>query len=281
MKVAALLIALPLFASAQDTFTWVSSDNSRMELLDRGKPVLVYNYGVQSHEGAPDDRKRCCYIYPLYTPGGVSVLDDFPKDHWHHRGLFWSWPVVETGGQSYDLWMKMTARHRAGGKVSVTEGTLATTNYWEAGGKDIVRENLKLTVMPVEGASRELLVELTWEALGAPVTLKGSREEGKSYGGFSARFADRKGTVLRADGQVLSKDEDLTPRKWAELEGVYGGRKAALRITPEGGPYQWCLRNYGFVGASFPGRTPASDGYMLQPGKPLTLKFRVRVADVQ
>ncbi len=275
---AALLLSLPLLAHAQ--FAWTDHHDGRIELRDAGKPVLVYNYGIQSHEGAPADRSRCCYIFPAYTPAGVSMLDDFPKDHWHHRGLFWSWPIVETAGKVYDNWMTMTARHRPGGKVSVTGGSLETTNHWQADGKDIVREALKLTVMPAAGPSRELLVELTWEALGAPVTLKGSREQGKSYGGFSARFADRQNTVLRADGEALSKDEDLIPRKWAELEGVYGGRKAVLRIAPEGGPFQWCLRNYGFVGASFPGRTAASDGYTLQPGKPLTLKFRVTLSDV-
>ncbi len=88
---------------------------------------------------------------------------------------------------------------------------------------------------------------------------------------------------MRADGQTLSKDEDLNPHQWAELEGVYGGKRAILRITSDpknlNAPYQWCLRNYGFVGASFPGRTPSSDGYTLEPGKPVTLKFRVRVSD--
>jgi hypothetical protein len=34
------------------------------------------------------------------------------------------------------------------------------------------------------------------------------------------------------------------------------------------------------VGASFPGRTAAVDGYTLEKGKPLTLRFRVEVRDV-
>jgi hypothetical protein len=128
-------------------------------------------------------------------------------------------------------------------------------------------------------------VELTWEALAEPVTLRGSAEAGKSYGGLSARFAPREGTTLRADGEALQKDEDLTPRRWAELEGVYGGKRAVLRITPDAGnpgvPYQWCLRAYGFVGASFPGRTAAVNGYTLERGKPLKLKFRVEVRDAK
>jgi hypothetical protein len=282
---AVLAAALPGFS--QGPFAWKDLGDGRVELRENGNPALVYNYGPQLKQGAPENRTRCCYFFPVYTPGGLSFLDDFPPDHWHHRGLFWSWPVVETGGKTYDIWMTFTAKPRSA-KTPVTtggaQGRLETQNFWEADGKNIVREDVRLTAMPSQGGAREFDVELTWEALGAPVTLKGSREAGKSYGGLSARFAKRDGTVIRADGETIAKDEDLNPRKWAELEGIYGGKKALLRITPDPGnlgvPYQWCLRNYGFIGASFPGLTATQDGYTLQPGKPLKLKFRVRVADL-
>ena len=278
---ACMFFALPL---AAQTFTW-HDPGGRLELRENGKPVLVYNYAPQLKDGAPENRRRCCYIFPLYTPAGVSMLDDFPKDHWHHRGLFWAWPVVETGGKTYDLWMNLSAQARSTKPPSANGATLQAVNAWQAESKDLVRENLRLTARPSRDGARELEVELTWEALDAPVTLRGSRESGKSYGGFCARFAPREQTVVRADGETLSKDEDLTPRRWAELEGVYGGKRAALRITPDpkntGAPHQWCLRNYGFVGASFPGRTAAEDGFTLQPGKPLTMRFTVRAADLQ
>lgn len=282
----AAAVALPLFS--QQKFAWKDTGDGRLELREGGNPVLVYNYGPQLKPGAPENKRRCCYIFPIYTPAGVSFLDDFPRDHWHHRGLFWAWPIVETGGKQYDIWMQFTAGDRPA-KTPVVSATarqarLETENIWAADGKDIVRENLRMTVLPAEGASREMEVELTWEALGAPVTLAGSPERGKSYGGFSARFAPREGTVVRADGEVLAKDEDRTPRKWAELEGVYAGKRAVLRITPDeknpGAPYQWCLRSYGFIGASFPGRSDTVDHYTLEPGKPLTLKFRVRAGDL-
>ena len=259
--VSALLLALPVFGQA--AFTWKDPGGGRVELSERGKPALVYNYGPQWKQGAPEDRRRCCYIFPVYTPAGVSMLDDFPQDHWHHRGLFWSWPVVEVGGKKYDGWMTFTAKHRSEKAPVTSGGTLRAENFWVADGKEIVKEELRLAVSPAQGNSREMEVELTWEAVGAPVTLRGSAEAGKSYGGLSARFAAREGTALRADGEVLTKDEDLTPRKWADLEGVYGGKRAVLRITPDaknvGAPYQWCLRAYGFVGASFPGRTATLD----------------------
>jgi Methane oxygenase PmoA len=284
-----LLFVAAFSAVAQQPFEWKDLGDGRVELLDRGKVALVYNYGPQLKAGAPESKRRCCYIFPVYTPAGVSMLDDFPADHWHHRGLFWSWPIVETEGQRYDIWMMFTARDRStkapATLVRADEAQMEAHNIWVAGGKDIVREDVRLTVFPAQGSSRELEVALTWEAISAPVTLQGSPEPGKSYGGLSARFAPREGTLLRADGEVLAKDEDLTPRRWAELEGVYGGRRAVLRITPDptnpGVPYQWCLRHYGFVGASFPGRSAAVDRYTLQPGKPLTLRFRVRVSDAE
>jgi hypothetical protein len=282
MKAAALFVLL-LPTAAWSQFAWKDFGDGRLELREHGNPVLVYNYGPQLKEGAPENRRRCCYVFPLYTPSGVSMLDDFPKDHWHHRGLFWAWPVVETGGKTYDLWMNMTVQNRSAHPPVAKGGTLAADDIWQADGRDIVREHLVIAALPGKANSRELTFELTWEAIGQPVTLKGSRESGKSYGGFSARFAAREDTVVRADGEVLAKDEDRTPRKWAELEGVYGGKKATLRITPDPSdpqaPYQWCLRKYGFVGASFPGRTDTQDGYTLAPGKPITLKFLVNASD--
>jgi len=280
--------AMALPAMAAGPFAWKDVGGGRLELSENGRPVLVYNYGPQLKDGGPENRRRCCYIYPLYTPAGVSMLDDFPQDHLHHRGLFWAWPVVQAGGKTYDIWMNFTAQDRTAGtprNAGGAEATLEADDVWQAGGGDIVRERVRLTVFPARGAARELEVQLTLEASGGPVTLQGSRETGKSYGGFSARFAPRENTILRADGETLAKDEDLTPRSWAELEGGYGGKRAVLRITPDGSdpgaPYQWCLRGYGFVGASFPGKTADRDGYTLDPGKPVGLKFRVRVADVR
>lgn len=281
-----LMLALPAFT--QGPFTWKDSGDGRTELLETGKPVLTYNYGPQLKPGVPEDRRRCCYVFPLYTPAGVSLLDDFPVDHYHHRGLFWSWTIVETGGKQYDSWAAFTAKHRSAERPAVAsdskEARLEAQNFWQADGKDIVREHLRLRVLPTRRNSRELDVELTWEALGAPVTLQGSSASGKSYGGVCVRFAPREGTIIQADDQVVKQDEDLNPHRWAELEAVYGGKRAVLRVTSDpqnpGAPHQWCLRHYGFIGASAPGRTATVDRYTIDPGKPLKLRYRVRLSDL-
>lgn len=272
-------VALVLLLS----FRW-TTDAGRTTLMEDGKPVLVYNEGVQLPAGVPEDRARCCYMHPLYTPGGTVLTDDFPKDHYHHRGLFWAWPVVQTGGQKYDLWLMRGIRHK--GYSALTRGSqLTAVNHWLAGDKQIAREQATITAHPANGSRRDIDFELRIEAVGGPLTLAGSTETGKSYGGLSARFAPRTGTVIRTDKGVLAKDDDLTAYEWAEMEATYGGKRALLRITPDpknpAAPHQWCLRKYGFVGASFPGRTETAQSYTIAPGKPLVLRFRVTVADVE
>jgi len=289
IKTLIVVAVLALPAIAAEPLVWKDHGDGRMELLENGKTALVYNYGPQLRNSAPEDRRRCCYVFPVLTPGGVSMLDDFPKDHWHHHGVFWAWPVVETPEGKYDLWMYRGVQHRfeklSGREARADRAWLVADNGWYVGDKKIIKESAILTAFAAQGFSRSFEIELKLEAVDQPVTLRGSQEKGKSYGGFSARFAPRERTVIRSAEGPVPKDEDLLPHKWAELEAVYGGKKATLRIAPDpqntGFPYQWCLRNYGFAGASFPGRTDSVQGYTIEPGKPVSLKFRVTVSDVE
>jgi len=285
-----LLVCVPALLSAASPFAWREAPNGRHELTENGKAVLTYNAGIQTHPAAPPDRARCCYIFPAYTPAGVNPLDDFPADHWHHRGLHWAWSFVEIHGQRYDNWMFRNLRHKTDSAIetSANEGaaTLRAANLWvDNDGHAYVREHITLTAYPAQGSARELAFELTMEALDVPVILRGDPVKGKSYGGFNARFAPRTGTVIRTNQGVLAKDDDLTHYEWAEMEAAYEGRRAVLRITADPAnthfPHQWVLRHYGYAGASFPGRTATVDGYTLEKGKPVTLRFRVRLADLE
>jgi hypothetical protein len=72
----------------------------------------------------------------------------------------------------------------------------------------------------------------------------------------------------------VTRDEDHGRHTYAELAASFDGRRAGLRITAAQ-PGEWCLRPYGFVGATFPGVQP----HTLLPGKPLTLRYSVTVFD--
>ena len=48
---------------------------------------------------------RSNYFHPLYDLDGNVVTEDFPKDHVHHRGIFWAWhQVLIDGKRVQDQW---------------------------------------------------------------------------------------------------------------------------------------------------------------------------------
>lgn len=274
-----LLLAPPL--------EWADNAASgRMELREDGKAALVYNYGQQLPEGVPEDRRRCCYLHPVLTPGGVTLTDDFPKDHYHHRGLFFGWAVVEHRGQTYDNWMLkgIGSRNLSIAKESSgSSATLTVVNGWFAGERQIVEERQQVMVYRTRNGERRMELSTTLRATDGPVVLKPVQDRGKSYGGLNARFAPRTATRIIADTGPVAKDEDLNPHAWVEYEAVYGGKRAALRIEPDprnpGAPHQWCLRYYGFAGAAFPGKSEHLSSYSLAPDKPVTLRYIITVGD--
>ena len=55
----------------------------------------------------PDGQaSRSNYFHPLYDLDGGVLTEDFPKDHIHHRGIFWAWHQVRIDGkQVQDQWV--------------------------------------------------------------------------------------------------------------------------------------------------------------------------------
>ncbi|MGD0578610.1 MAG: DUF6807 family protein, partial [Bryobacteraceae bacterium] len=246
------IAALACILRAGEPLKWVQYDSPAAydELREGSQPVLRYNYATLLAPGAPAKLVRCCYVYPLWTPAGVSLLDDFPKDHPHHRGLFWAWPYVETAGSVVDGWsiegLKLeNTGHSTGFKNFGELATMNVDNVWVAGGKRIAAVHERYAIHASDSRGRSIEIELMLTALDAPITLKGSHEAPKSYGGLNVRFAPREQTVIRTEAGVSDGDQDLNPHSWAELEALYNGHKAALRIDNDpsnpGGTPQWTL----------------------------------------
>ncbi len=98
-------------AKAGAGFEWTLADGL-LTLRDGEKIVFSYRYSFLEHENVPktDSRRGAgCYLYPLNGVDGENLTDLAPKDHYHHRGVFWTWPAVgvwEADGtkREYDLW---------------------------------------------------------------------------------------------------------------------------------------------------------------------------------
>ena len=281
MKAAVLALLLAAGAWAEPGFRFRDVSAESVELSENGRPVYVYHHGLMKKAGVPEDRFRCCYVHPVYTPSGTVLTDDFPEDHYHHRGIFWTWPIVIVDGKNYDAWtlrgLRQEFRRWMAREATGEKARLAVENAWSAGGRPVVKETVEIAARPASGGSRELEFRLTFEAHGTPVELRGEPAENKGYGGFCVRFAPREKTAITTGAGREAGDSDMAPHAWARLEALFGDRAAGLRIDIDlsnpGFPNGWCLRHYGFLGVNFPGLA----SHVLRPDQPLELNYRVTV----
>lgn len=256
-----------------------------VEVSEAGRPVLVYHHGTILREGVDPRYARSGYVHPLHGLDGETLTDDFPEDHFHHRGVFWGWVEVRHAGKAYTHWVPDPAGivHRfeewTERVVSRRGARLAMRGGWYAAGRlRIVEERLAITVHPRTSRTRAVDFDLELEAAEDPVELRG--EPKKSYGGFSVRYAPQRGktVIVTSDGR---RGEDLvnTPLRWADyttrFAGASGRSGAAVLVHPShpSFPPTWLTRHYGALCVGWPGVRPVT----LESGRPVRLRYRVLV----
>lgn len=281
MKIACLLAVAALSLSAAEKgFRFADVNDKSLGLWEGGRPVLVYNHGVIVPTNAPADRARSSYVHPIYNLDGDVLTYDFPKDHYHHRGLFWAWPHVVSGAEETDLWSLKGVRHEFGRWLRRDAGkqqaVLGVENGWFAGERKVVEEQVWLRAGPADAEGRALDVELTLTPLKVPLTLRGA--EGKSYGGLALRFAPFQGeTIITTPDGRTKEDLPIAHLPWADLSANFTGMKspcgAAVFIPPSHPdfPPEWLTRHYGVLCVGWPG----VNAQTFPPGKPIRCSYRV------
>lgn len=253
-------------------------------LYECGRPVLTYNHGTVVGEKVPENdvrRQRSCYIHPLWGLGGEVLTDDFPADHYHHHGVFWTWPHVKCGGREYDLWMGKGIRQqfvrwleRRSGPVCAV---LAVENGWFAGDEKLMTERVWLRVFRSQADWRAVDLEFTWIPVDRPITLQGA--DGKSYGGLTVRFAPRdlRATAITVPDGRTTDDLYNTRLKWVDFTSRFdqmeGPSGAAIFVRPDHPDYPptWLTRHYGPQCVGWPG----VEGKTFPPGKPIRTAYRI------
>lgn len=260
-------------------------------ILEGNKRVLVYNYGMIESPGLAGARPRSAYLHPVYGLDGEVLTDDFPKDHSYHRGVYWAWSHVKVDDAEYDSWSLRGIRTelerwlvkeaRAGSAV------LEVENSWQAGGRKLMKEWVRIESHPATEASRAIDVELRWTPVDRPVTLVGA--EGKSYGGFTFRYGPRTKTVITIPEGRAPEDLLMTKMTWADFSADFKGAGAVVGREAEGVklsgaavfvhrshpdyPPMWMTRHYGVLAVGWPGVTPRT----LQAGETIICRYRIWV----
>ena len=257
-------------------------DDGCITYFEGDDPVLVYNYADRLPDGVPERYRRACYCHPVHAPDGTVLTDDFPKDHYHHRGIFWSWPRMKARGKTVQTWhlegIHQTHRKWLKRFVGPETAHLDVVNEWRLDDGTVVgQETVRTTIHPADAAGRAVDFRLEFAAVGGPVELLGAA--GKGYGGFCFRFAPREGTVITADEGVQKKDSNDKTLAWADLSARFAGKPtmsgAAVFVHPatpaDRKPRGWTIRHYGFLGPNWPHLEP----HALEPGAPVALRYRV------
>jgi len=273
-----LLLAVVLAA-----FRWTDQPGGKLELTENGKPVLVFNHGLQLKEGVKEQYRRADYFHPIHDLDGVVITDDFPKDHYHHRGLFWAWPEVTVGGQKYDPWgcvgMQQRLKRWIARETKPDCAVLEVENGWFIGDRSAVRETVRATIYRAQANSRVMDVAVTLEAENEPVSLRGRSDGKKGYGGFTLRLAPRRDASISLPTGRIEKDAVQVSAPWADYSAKFGSGDTVSGVAifdhPKNPnhPTTWLLRYYGVLNPTW----PALETAVLDPGKPVTLRYRLLI----
>jgi hypothetical protein len=187
---------------------------------------------------------------------------------------------VRIEGEQYDLWAGAKIQDRfvrwLCRETGPTAAVLAVENAWFVGGRKVMTERVWLRSYKRSEGQRTLDFEFVWIPTDRPVTLWGA--EGKSYGGFTIRFAPfkQRPVITVPSGRT---DEDLkeTPLEWADFTTQFHDAPvpsgAAVFIDPAHPDYPptWLTRHYGCLCVGWPGVQSKT----FKAGEPFRLNYRV------
>ena len=234
-------------------------------LLSDGKPRVFYQKETKSEDG---QYPRANYLHPVYNSEGEIITEDFPEDHLHHRGIFWTWHQLWVNDiRVADPWISDGIEWEVK-KISTeihpnNSATIELKVIWKGTGvlkRNIIEETTTITYQPIANQAYKLTFDITLKPLINGVRLGGS-EDAKGYGGFSPRiklsenvgFYDENGEVIPDNLPVAAGDWINVTENGPEDPGVVIMGEPELLPSYQG----WILRKKNSMqNMAFPGWSP-------------------------
>lgn len=292
MKLLLSILILFVFVQRSSTKNEIEFKETDQGILfiENGANVLFYQKAPKSFDG---QYTRNNYVHPLWTLDGDTLTEDYPPDHAHHRGIFWTWHQTWVGdtrlGDAWEcknfIW-DVTDVHIADavhGAKSLTATVLwRSPDFVDENGEMIpaVQENTSMTIHPRTKNRRIIDFDIRLLALQENVKIGGS-EDVKGYGGFSPRFKCPEDlTFFSSTGQVQPKNEAVIAGPWMNFLGTFGSVKSGVAVLVHPDNPQpindWILRaKRSMQNPVYPG----SEAVPVSKDQPTVLKYRVILHD--
>ena len=256
-----------------------------LQFYDGEQPVFFYHTRPNSYKGG---YTRSNYIHPLMGLDGEVLTEDFPDDHLHQRGIFWTWHQVLVDGKSLGdgwdcadiIWDVHTARIIEGpaGSATIEAKVHWKSPRWQNGAKPFMEETVTLRLHPLVDGVRAIDFVIVLTALTDGLKLGGSDNE-RGYGGFSVRMILPRDLAMSGPGgAVTAQGNAVDAGGWLNFNASFGKGKSDIAVfvhpSSPGYPQKWILRRASSMqNPVYPGRHPVS----ISREKPITLKYRILV----
>ncbi len=269
-------------------------EGTAIELQSQGKTVLHYQTAdteVPRPEIKPVYRHNS-YLHPILTPSGKKVTGDYPPDHLWHRGIWLAWTHTEFGDSKPDFWNqskgdKLTARidfekleHTWSGPVHA--GFKSHHKFLDSG-NPVLNETWEVRTYALPSTSKLHVIDLV--AVQSCATDKPLKLPKYYYGGLGYRANPQWEEKDNAFFMISSGETDRVKMNeqrinWIHVSGKTDGELAGIAIMdhPDNfGSPQPIRVNPKNPQTCF---APSQLGdWSIEPGKPLTLRYRFIVAD--
>jgi len=265
----------------------MESEKEGAWIKDGNQKVFFYHKLPKSLGGK---YSRSNYLHPVFGLDGEILTEDFPADHFHHRGIFWTWHQLWIDSLRLgDPWMcenfsqEVTSVSFSKGQHST--GVLAVSVLWKSPlwlknsvQSPVISEDTRITVFPVVNDCRRIDFHIALTALENGIKLGGSEDE-KGYSGFSVRMPMVPGMKFTSAGtEVVPQNLAITAGPEMDVSGGVGadGKLAGIMMvchpSNPGFPQQWIIRKEkSMQNCAWPGNRTVE----IKMSQPLILNYSV------
>ena len=163
------------------------------------------------------------------------MTEDFPDDHFHHRGIFWAWHQLYIGetriGDGWEIkdfsWdvQSVKALEVPNGQQAILTEVLWKSPLWldpNGSEKPVVKEKTTIHTYPRSDHYRIVDIKISIAAMEEDMRIGGS-EDAKGYGGFSPRIRLTEDIQFKGrQGEIAAQNLPVEADGWLDISGSMG-----------------------------------------------------------